>query len=244
MYASRPGLFIGIGGLTVPVTALAGLLAGTSGATSDHAPGSVAAALSWSGLAALAIALAGGGVLVIVQAATVSAVVEIDAGRRVTPWRAVGLTTGRWRSLLATFALLVVVVVALALTVVLSPLLLVLAVLAALWVPAAVVEELGPVASLRRSATLVRGRFVTVALLLGVANLLAASVGPLLGFVLILAGAVPVAVGNLAAGLGYAVLLPFVAITTTYISADGVVRHQRDEGAHGADVLPAEAQLS
>ena len=128
-------------------------------------------------------------------------------------------------------------------TVILTPVALVLAVLWALWLPAVQLEGLGPLAALRRSAALVRRRVVPVVLIIGTANLVVSAAGPLLGFVVLLAGNVPFVVGNAVAGITYALLSPLVGVVTAYVYADASVRSTRREREPEA-VLPAEGTLA
>ncbi len=133
--------------------------------------------------------------------------------------------------------------VVLFISILLAPVALALAVLGALWLPAVTLEGLGPLASLRRSAALVRRRVVPVILLIALANLLVSATGPLVGFGMLLLGDVPFAVGNAVAGLTYALLSPLVGVVTVYVFADGVVRHAQHR-VETVEVLPPEAELS
>ena len=79
---------------------------------------------------------------------------------------------------------------------------------------------------MRRSAHLVRPRWVKVVVLVALTNALVLAVGPLLGTALILGTSLPFAVSNAVAGIVYALLVPLVALNTVYVYADIVVRDE------------------
>jgi hypothetical protein len=65
--------------------------------------------------------------------------------------------------------------------------------------------------------------------------------GPLIGTLLLFATNASFDFVNLVSALVYVVALPFVAITTTYLYFDLLVRRQREEEDRtGTDVVPAE----
>ena len=97
-------------------------------------------------------------------------------------------------------------------------------------------------AALRRSSELVRGRWLRVASLVGVGAVLAFAAGPLLGALLILLTSAPLPLLNIVAGIVYALALPFVALTTSYVYFDARARHEL-ERAQEPDELPAEIRL-
>ncbi len=72
---------------------------------------------------------------------------------------------------------------------------------------------------------------------------LAYAIGPILGTAVILATNAPFTVGNLVAGLVYAVLLPLVSVTVTYAYFDAVVRERLRAETTADAVLPAEVDL-
>ncbi len=242
LYGSRPLLFIGIGLLSLPltavITALQAVVAGVSvepgAARAQDAPS------GWVVVAGAVGLLLAGAATTVVQAATVSAVVELDAGRPVGVRRAFALALGRSRALLITFLMSTVVLGVLGLTVFLLPVAIVGAVLVALWVPVVVIEDRLGWPALRRSAALVRHQLLKVALLIAAAGALAAAIGPLLGTAVILTTNAPFTIGNLVAGLAYAVLLPLVSINATYVYADCAVRDRIRRDAPRQDVLEAE----
>jgi hypothetical protein len=103
-------------------------------------------------------------------------------------------------------------------------------------------ESRSAVESLRRSGALVRGRWLRVASLVGVGAVVVLAAGPLLGALLIVATSAPPAVLNLVAGIVYALAVPFVALTTSYVYFDARTRVEL-ESAEEPDVLPAEIGL-
>jgi len=103
-------------------------------------------------------------------------------------------------------------------------------------------EDRSSISGLRHSSRLVRGRWFRVASLVGIGGLLALVIGPLVGAILILLTDAPFALLNAVSGLVYALAMPFVALTTTYVYFDARVRGELEpEGVSG--VLPAEIQL-
>ena len=242
LYGSRPLLFVGIGLLSLPltavITALQAVVAGVSvepGVARAQDPPS-----AWVVVAGAVGLLLAGAATTVVQAASVSAVVELDAGRPVGVRRAFALAFGRRTALLVTFLMSTAVLGVLGLTVILLPVAIVGAVLVALWVPVVVVEDRRGWSALRRSAALVRHQLLKVALLIAAAGALAAAIGPLLGTAVILTTNAPFTVGNLVAGLAYAVLLPLVSVNATYVYADCAVRDRIRRDTPRQDVLEAE----
>lgn len=242
IYRSRPLLFVGIGLLSLPltavITALQTVVAGVSvepGAAQVQDPPS-----AWVILAGALGLLIAGAAITVVQAASVNAVVELDAGREIGVRQAFALALRRSRSLGITFLMTTVLVGILGLTVFLLPVAIVFGVLVALWVPVVVIEDKRGWRAVRRSAGLVRHRLLKVALLIAAAGAAAAAIGPLLGTAVILTTNAPFTVGNLVAGLTYAVLLPLVSINTTYVYADCAVRDRIRRDAPRQRVLAAE----
>jgi hypothetical protein len=244
MYVKRPGLFLGLGVLLVPI-ALAitlvqwVLLEGIDlvGVVTGEAAG------TWALLAAvlgLTMTLLGLG---LVQAAAACALVEIDGGR---PIGAVGAYRLAWRHirpLLSAITLSVAVWVVLTATVFLIPVAVWLAVRWALVAPVVVLEDRRrPLPALRRSAELVRHHWIRVASLVGVSVVLALLLGPLLGAILIFTTDVPLAFLNVVAGVVYALAMPFVALVTAYVYFDGRARFELEPRERVSE-LPAEIAL-
>ena len=112
----------------------------------------------------------------------------------------------------------------------------------ALLAPVAELEDRGGRDALRRSAELVRGRWLRVGSLVVLGGLLALVSGPLVGALLIFASNSSLALLNLVAGIVYAVALPFVALVTSYVYFDARTRHEL-EPREAVDELPAEIAL-
>jgi hypothetical protein len=240
MYAARWRLFIGIGFLTIPASLLAAALQGLAlsasdiaGISGDGEEGGIRVMLA----ASLGYVLIGTSIL-LVLAATTYALGEVDRGNEIGVRRAYLLALTRWRSLLGAFVVASVLVGLLSLTVVLSPLAVVVVVLAALFVPVIAFEGLPALRSLRRSAGLVRVQVLKTIVLLAGSILVAGIVGPILGTLLILLTGAPFPVANIVAGVTYAVLMPYVALTMAYLYFDARVR---SELAH-EDVGPSRTQ--
>jgi hypothetical protein len=180
--------------------------------------------------------------LSLVQAATARALMEIDAGRPVGPVAAYRLALGALRPLLGAVILAVLVVSVLLIPPVLWPVAIWLAVRWALIVPIVELEGERALGALGRSRKLARGGWLKIGSLTLVAAALALLAGPLVGTVLILVTDLPLAALNLIAGAVYAITLPFVALTTTYVYLDARVREQLAPAGGRVD-LPAEMQL-
>lgn len=118
-----------------------------------------------------------------------------------------------------------------------------LAVRWALFAQVVELEEVGRVSALRRSARLVRRRWFRVASLVGVGAALALAAGPLVGAALIVLTDAPLPLLNVVAGIIYAVALPFVALTTSYVYFDSRTRFELQSAEH-VDELPAEIVVS
>ena len=245
MYLARATLFMAIGVLFIPlgfvVALVEALLLGGFGLLGIETTGETA---GWLALLVLAIGttltLLGVG---LVQAATACAVVEIDEGRPVSPLDAYRLALARVRPLLGGLAIAVVVCVVLAATAVLIPIAIWLGVRWSLLAQTVELERHSGRGGLRRSAELVRGRWLRVASLVGLSAALALAVGPFLGAVLIFVTDAPLALLNIVAGIVYALAMPFVALVTSYVYVDARTRGELERReAYGE--LPAEIRLS
>ncbi|KAB7744675.1 hypothetical protein GA707_08770 [Nostocoides sp. F2B08] len=242
MYASRWRLFIGIGFLLVPASLV------VAGLQSLIVAGPEAAGLERGGedgglrIAAAAVSgyLVLGVSILLVLSATTCALDAIDRGEAVGVRSAYGQALARWKPLLGALLSASVLVGGLALTVILLPVAAVLVLLFALFVPVIVFEGAGALASLRRSAVLVRGRVVRTAVLLGASIFLSAAGGPFVGAIVILVTGAPLAFANIVAGVVYACLMPFVGLTMAYLYFDARVRAERADADDRPTVLPAE----
>jgi hypothetical protein len=242
MYTSRPGLFLGIGLLAIPVSFVVAalqsvLIRATSlvGIAPDAEGGGFRVGLAvWIGtvLALLTLAL--------VQGATARALVEIDAKRDIGVLPAYRTALDSVRPLLGALGIGVAVVTLLSLSLLLIPIAVWLVVRWALLVPVAELEDRSAVAALRRSGELVRREWLKVGTLVVVAAAAAIAAGPVVGSLLLLLVPAPFEVINVVAGLVYAVAMPFVGITTTYVYYDTLVHERLDAKVPAAEELPAE----
>jgi hypothetical protein len=237
MYASRPLLFVGIGLITIPVSIVVSLLqtvilrAPLIGVDTHGEGGGLRVGFAvWLGTV---LVLTG---FMLVQAATSRALVELDAGRRVGPLAAFRMAVDSLRPLVGALAIAVAVVSLLSISIFLVPIAVWLVVRWALLVPVAALEGRSALGTLRRSGELVRLQWFKVGTLVVVATALALVTGPFVGALLILVADLPFGFVNVLASLLYAVAMPFVAITTTYVYFDPRVRERLEE--------PAAAELS
>jgi hypothetical protein len=244
MYIDRPLLFLGIGVLLIPLGAVISLLQalvlGGFGLLGVDTTGGSAGALVLLVLAVgTTLALLG---FALVQAATTCALVELDAGRDVNAIGAYRRAFARIRPLLGGLLIAVVVWLLLSITTILIPVAIWLTVRWMLLAQAVEVEGCSAVGGLRRSSRLVRGRWLRVASLVGVGALLALAIGPLLGTALIALTDAPLALLNVVSGVVYALAMPFVALTTTYVYFDARTREELEPSAR--EMLPPEVELS
>jgi hypothetical protein len=245
MYVKRLPLFLGIGVLFLPlavtISLAQALVVGGFGLVGVDNTGESAGAL------ALLVVVLGTTMtllgLALVQAATACALVQIDADRAIGPLRAYRIALGRTRPLLGSLGLAVAAWVALTATGVLIPVAIWLAVRWSLFAQVVELEGGSAVDALRRSAELVRHRWLRVASLVAVSAALALAAGPFFGAILILVTDAPLPLLNVVAGVVYAIAMPFVALVTSYVYVDARTRLEL-EPADESDELPAEIQLS
>ena len=243
MYVTRPRLFLGLGLLFLPIVVVITLLQWlifelldlVGAFTGEVAGGGALLAL----VVGTTLTLLG---FTFVQAATACALVELDAGRPIGPLAAYRLAFERIRPLLGATAIFVFAWVVLTTTAVLIPVAIWLAIRWALLAPAVELEGRMAIGALRRSAELVRRRWIRVASLVGLGAAVALAAGPLLGALLIFATNAPFALLNVVAGIVYALALPFVALTTAYVYFDARARLEL-EPIDDPDELPAEIEL-
>ena len=247
MYFGHLALFIGIGSILLPITLLDALLQAfllhASGVAGIEAQGEGEGVLAFL-VVALGTALTLLGVA-FVMAATVRALAELDAGRRVSPLRAYRGALDSVRPLLAGLVVAAVIVTILVGTIVLLPIAIALVIRWALIVPVTELENPSGLGALRRSGHLVGRRWLKVACLTVFSLGLVLLTGPLLGTLLVLVTSLSLTVVNAVAGVVYAVLMPYVAITTAYVYFDVRVRQEladSDEQDHA--VLDAELETS
>jgi hypothetical protein len=244
MYFERPTLFLGIGVLFIPlgavITVAQALVLGGLGLVGIDTTGGRAGGLVLL-VAGVGTTLALLGVAV-VQAATACALVDMDAGRPTGPLRAYRLALGKLRPLLGGLCLAVAAGLVLAATTVFIPLAIWLAVRWMLLAQVIELENRSALGGLGRSLALVRGAWFRVASLVGLSALIALASGPLLGAILILLTNAPLPLLNIVAGVVYALAMPFVALTTTYVYFDARVRKELEPAP--PETLPAELELA
>ncbi len=244
MYRARPGLYLGIGILFVPlgliITGVQYLIFRIGGLASlvDRAGSSNAF------VAALALAL---GVLftvlglTIVQAVTAIAMVELDEERNVNARAAYRLALRRIWSLVGALLRAALIIALLDLTVVGIPLALWLTVRWSLLAQVIALEEHPARGSLRRSGHLVHRHWLRVASITLVVTGTGLLLGPVIGTLMLLVTSASFNVVNLVAGLIYTITLPIVAIVTTYLYMDLLVRERLSPTqVETAAVVPAE----
>jgi hypothetical protein len=244
MYVRRPQLFLGIGLLLIPVGFVIALLqwlllrlVDLLGVVTGQGAGTFAIIALWIGMTMTLLGLG------LVQAATACALVELDHGRQVGPVDAYRLALRNLGPLLRAIGIFVIGWLLLTATTFLIPVALWLAVRWCLLAPAAELEGLTGIAAVRRSGALVRGRWIRVASLVGVSGGIALAAGPLLGVALIFTTSMPFVLLNIAAGVVYTLLLPFVALVTAYVYFDARVHGELEPALKNPPELPAEADL-
>ena len=245
MYVTRAPLFLGIGLVLIPlsfvIAIVQSLLLGGFGLLGVDTTGETAGALVLVVVAiGTTLTLLG---LAFVQAATACALLRIDEQQPIGPVDAYRMAFARRRPLLGGLGIAVGVWTALSATGVGIPVAIWLGVRWSLLAQGVEVEKLSGRDSLRRSAELVRGRWLRVASLVGAGAVLALLAGPLLGALLIILTSAPLALLNIVAGVVYALTLPLVALTSSYVYFDARARHELEREEAPAE-LPAEISLA
>jgi hypothetical protein len=243
LYTGHLRLFLGIGLLFIPIGLLTtgiqyALFHGTLGPLVKSVGGSNALVASLAFALGVFMTVLG---LAVVQAATAIALVLLDDGKQVTPRTAYRLALGRLALLLRALAGAALVVAVVSLSAVGLVIGVWLTIRWSLLAQVVMLDE-GANRPLRASARLVRGhwwRAATVTLFVaGIGVLL----GPLIGTLCLFVTSASFDFVNLVSAVVYVVALPFVAITTTYLYFDLIVRRRLEtEEPLEADVLPAEA---
>jgi hypothetical protein len=230
-------LFLPLGAL---ISALQALILGGFGLAGVDTTGEEAGALLFLVVAVgTTLTLLGLG---LVQAACACALVEIDAGREIGPIAAYRMALRRTKPLLGGLLIAVALCLALAATTVLLPIAVWLAVRFLLLPQVVELERRSAIGALRRSFQLVGGRWLRVASLVGVGALIALVAGPLIGALLIVLTNAPLALLNVVAGIVYALAMPFVALTGSYVYFDSRVREELEQ-EEAPPLLPAEIAL-
>jgi Vacuolar protein sorting-associated protein 62 len=245
MYRTRPGLFLGIGLIFVPlgviitvvqyvVFRLAGLDALVDGVGASNAVVALLAFALGASFTLLGLAVA--------QAVTALAMVELDEERSIGPWRAYKLALRRLWPLAAALFRAALIVALVDLTVIGIPIGVWLTVRWSLLAQVVALEDETGFSCLHRSGRIVRGHWLRVASITFLVSGTGLLLGPVVGTLMLLLTSASFNVVNLAAGLIYAVTMPFVTIVTTYLYFDLVVGQALEPARpKRAAVLPAEA---
>jgi hypothetical protein len=245
MYFDHLRLFLGIGLLFFPLGAvITGIqyalfrLSSLNGLV-DSA-GSTNAVVDFLAIA-LGIVLTVFG-LAIVQSATAIAMVELDAGREATALGAYREALSRLGSLLGAVLVAAFVVGIFGLTGIGLLISIWLLVRWALFAQATALEDASALGALRRSGRLVQGNWWRVGSLMLFVTVIALLLGPLCGTLLLFVTHASFDFINLVSSVVYAVVLPYVAIATTYLYFDLRVAKQHEaEATEAGEVLPVEA---
>jgi hypothetical protein len=245
LFGSRFVVFAGIGLVFVAFAALESLVQVLLFRVATLEPLTDSAGEANAFVAGLAVALGLPFTIValtVVQAAVAATMCEIDQNRPAGTRDALARAWARIGALLWTLVKVAVAFVVLDLTVVGIPLAVWLLVRWSLFSQVIVLEDQPARGALRRSAALVRGHWLRAASISVVSAGIGLLVGPLVGVLLLFVTSASFNVVNLVAAVIYGVTMPFVAIATTYLYYDLLVRDRLEAREIGAaDVLPAEA---
>jgi hypothetical protein len=179
--------------------------------------------------------------LTIVQAVVALAMVELDEDRRISAPAAYRLVLPRLRPLVGALLAAAVAVALLAVSVVGIPIALWLLIRWSFIAQVVVLEHHEVRGALRRSGRLVNRRWLRAASMTLVVAGTGLLLGPVIGTLLLLLTSASFDFVNLVSSLIYVVALPFVAVVTTYLYFDLVVRERlAPEQTPRGEVLPAE----
>ncbi len=248
MYFGHLRLFLGIGLLFIPlgllITGVQYLIFRVGGLNGlVNSAGSTNAAVTFLAvLLGVAFTVFG---LAVVHSATAAAMVNIDAGRDDGARAAYKTVLPKLGPLLGVVLIAAVILALVSLTSI--------GILLGVWLlvrwmflaQVVVLEDMGALAALRRSAKLVRGNWWRVASLILYVTVVALLLGPLVGTILLFVSNASFNFINLVSGVVYVFVLPFSAIASTYMYFDLRVAKQLEETAGGDDdVLPVQAPPS
>ena len=178
--------------------------------------------------------------LTLVHAATARALVLIARGERVRAWPAYRSVLARWRALALALLAALALQAALQVSVVLLPVAVYFLVRWAMFAVAIGVEDHPYPGPLRRSASLVRGSWWRVALVVIGVTGTALLIGPTIGVLALLATGAAFWTVNLIAAVVYTLAMPVAALTTVYLYFD-LCERRAAEAADGASVDPPTA---
>src|SRR5262249_43711454 len=178
--------------------------------------------------------------LALLNGATAAAMVDLDAGRNAGAVAAYKKVLPKLGSILSVVLIAAVAVARVARTSIGLPLGIWLLVRWAFLAQVVLLEDVSGVATLRRSAHLVRDNWWRVASMLLFVILIALLLGPLVGTLLLFVTNASFNFINIVSSVIYAVVLPYAAIASTYLYFDlRVAKQQEAETAQAGDVLPA-----
>ena len=179
--------------------------------------------------------------LTLAQAVTAFAMVALDENRETGVVAAFRLALHRAGPLFGVLVRAAIVVAVLDLTVIGIPFAVWLIVRWSLVAQVVALEDHPARGALRRSGKLVHGHWLRVAMLTLLVTGTGLLLGPVVGTLMLLVTSASFDVVNLAAGLVYAVTLPFVAVATSYLYFDLLVRARLDvRETEVGSILPAE----
>lgn len=244
MYRAHPRLFLGIGVVFVPlglvITGIQYLvfrLAGLDVLVDSVGGSNAVVALLAFALGAVFTVLG----LTIVQAVTAFAMVELDEERAIGAWSAYKLALHRLRPLAGGLLRAALIVALLDLTVIGIPVAVWLTVPWSLLAQVVALEDEPGRRALRRSASIVHRHWLRVASITFFVTGTGLLLGPVVGTLMLLLTSASINIVNLAAGVIYAVTMPLVTISTTYLYFDLVVEEALAPAEPArARVLPAE----
>jgi Vacuolar protein sorting-associated protein 62 len=244
MYRRHARLFLGIGLLFVPlglIITLVQFLIFRVGGLSDlvDSAGETNAFVAIPALAlGVLLTLLG---LTIVQAVASLAMVELDEDLRVSPRAAYRLVRTRLRPLVGSLLMAAIVVALLSITVVGLPIAIWLLIRWSFLAQVVALEDHEARGALRRSGRLVGRRWFRAASMTLVVAGTGLLLGPVIGTLLLLLTSASFDFVNLLSALIYVVTLPFVAVVTTYLYFDLLVRERlAPEQVPRGEILPAE----
>jgi hypothetical protein len=244
MYRTHPRLFLGIGLLFIPVGLItAGIqyllfnvgflspLVDAAGASNAFVQVLVFSLSVFLTIVALTL----------VQGATAIAVTELDAGHSTDVRTAYRIGLGRIRPLILALLIVIVIVAVLDLTLIGAVVAVWLVVRWSLLAQSAVLSD-SDVGPLRRSARLTKRHWWKTASVTGLVVGLGLLIGPVIGAILLIITNASFGFVDIVAAVVNVVVLPFVAITTTYLYYDLDVRRRLAvPEPTSARELPAEA---
>jgi hypothetical protein len=245
LYASHPKLFLEIGLLFIPIGVItAGIQyllfnLGSLAPLVDTAGQTNAFVETLVFLLGLLTTLLG---LTIVQAATAIAIVELDAGHQVNARRAYRLALRRARPLMRALFTAIVVIGLLDLTLIGAVVGFWLLIRWSLLAQATVIDPDQSPGPLRGSGQLTRRHWWKTASITGFVAGIGLLIGPLIGTILLFISSASFGLVDLSSALINVAILPFVAIATTYLYCDLLVRdHLAEPKPDRMGPLPAEA---